>query len=160
MSEIDQKYKDGYVTFRLNNVDVWWAHLNKPDTAFGNNKYCMEMRLNDETTKQLKDIGFNINDKTDKEGNLIKNIFKAKKEKITSKGKEQDPPKIYEADGKTLTTVDIGNGSVCNVELQAKAWPVGGGWKLGAYINKVQIVKLVPYNSGGFDDVTDDTPGF
>ncbi len=156
--EIEQKYRDGYVSFRLTNVKVWWAHLQRTDTAFGNNKWCMEMHLDDDVAKELKDIGFNIVDKTDKEGNVIKSIFKAKKEKVTKAGKEQEKPLVYLADGITVTNDDVGNGSVCNVMLQAKAWPIRGKWQLGAYIDKVQVVKLVPYDKGGFTDVTEDIP--
>jgi len=161
MSEIEQKYKDGYVSFKLSNVEVWWAYLQKTDTAFGNNKWCMEMRLEDGVANQLKDIGFNIVDKEDKEGNEIKNIFKAKKEKLTKKGKEQKKPLVYAADGVTIMTEDVGNGSICNVMLQAKAWPIRGKWQLGAYIDKVQVVKHVPYEGGdSFEDVSEESAPF
>lgn len=156
--EIDQQYKDGYVSFRLTNVEVWWAYLQRTDTAFGNDKWCLEMHLEDDVASQLKDIGFNIVDKEDKNGKIIKNTFKAKKERKTKKGKEQKKPLVYLADGSTITEDDVGNGSICNVMLEAKAWPIRGKWQLAAYINKVQVVKLVPYKGGSsFSDVSEES---
>ena len=157
--EIEQKYKDGYVRFKLSNVKVFWAHINKPDTAFGGNKWTVEMRLEDEIATALKSIGFNVNDKKDKEGNDIKNVFKAKKEVATRAGKEQTPPVCVGADGKTPFTDDIGNGSICNLNLSAKAWQIRGEWTLACYIEGIQVVQHEAY-SGGFEDVSGDSSGF
>lgn len=151
---IDQKFKDGYVNFIVPNVPVYWCHLTRPDTAFGDSKWSIEMRLPDgELAKNLKDSGFNMKDKKDKQGNIIKNCLVAKK---ATQGKEgpNKAPMVVHLDGKTPFTEDIGNGSICNVKVQAKAWKVNGKWILSLYLEGVQVVEHVAYNGGGFEDLT------
>lgn len=151
---IDQKYKDGYVNFIIPNVEVFWAHVYTPDTAFGDSKWSIEMRLPDgELATNMKDAGFNIKDKTDKNGNVIKNVLVAKKA-THSKSGENEPPTIVGLDGRTKFTENIGNGSICNVKVSAKAWKVRGKWILSLYLEGVQVLKHVEYNGGGFPDMT------
>jgi hypothetical protein len=142
---IDKKYKDGYVGIRLKNVEVWWAHVHTPDTAFGNNKYCIEAHLTDALAKQLKAEGFSVGDKKKPDGTVVKNIFKAKTEVLNKKtGKPNNPPKIFGPDGSTFTDA-IGNGSICDLVIDAKAWEVRGAWILSAYLKEVHVVKHVAY---------------
>ena len=154
---IDDKYTTGYQNFNLSNIVCYWVHLDpaNPDTAFGNNKWCLEMRLDDEIAAQLKALGFSVGDKTDKDGTVTKNIFKAKKEVMTKSGVAQTPPNVVGPDGKTKWNFaeTIGNGTVCNLQLSAKAWPIKGKWKMGCYITGVQVVDHVPY-AGSFEDTT------
>ena len=154
---IEDKYTTGYVNFNLSNIECFWVHLDpkSPDTAFGNNKWCLEMRLPDEVAAQLKALGFTVVDKTDKDGVVVKNIFKAKKEVLTKSGDMQQPPRVVGPDGRTPWDFNevIGNGTICNLQLSAKAWPIKGKWQMGCYVVAVQVVNYVPY-VGSFSDTT------
>jgi hypothetical protein len=160
MATIDPKYKQGkYIQFRLNNVEVHWAKLYVPDTAFGNNRYTIDMHLDDALAALLKAEGFNVQDKEAKDGTIIKNVFKAKKDALTKAGKIQKAPEVVGPDGRTPFTEDIGNGSICNLILSARAWEISRKWTLACYIEKVQVVKHIPYAKGGFEDVSE-APAF
>lgn len=153
---IDNKYKQGkYVQFRLNNVEGHWFHLDKPDTAFGNNRWTLDCHLEDHLANQLKAEGFNVKDKEAKDGTVIKNVFKPKKDAINKKtGQPNKPPEVVGPDGKTPFTEPLGNGTVVNLILSARAWEISKKWTLGCYIEKVQVVKHVPFSGGGFEDVS------
>lgn len=158
MSNMADKLKAGqYVNFNISNVECRFCHLFQPDTAFGGNKWHLQAILADEVAEELKALGLTVKDHTDKEGNVTKNILKPKKEVVTSKGKQQDPPIIVGPDGRTPFTEEIGNGSVLNLRLSARDW---GSGRVGCYIEKVQVVKHVP-RASDFEDLTqtgDDVP--
>lgn len=158
---IDSKYKQGkYVQFRLNNVEVWWAKVHKPDTAFGNNRYTIDMHLEDAVAKQMIAEGFSVKDKEAKDGSTIKNVLRAKKDAITKNGTPQKAPEVVGPDGKTPFTEDIGNGSICNLILSARAWDINKKWVLTVYLEKVQVVKHVSFAGSGFEDVSLEEPAF
>jgi len=154
---IDQKYADGYVKFKLTNIKVFWAKVHEPDTKF-EHKWSVDCHLEDGLAGELKKLGFAVNDKTLKDGTVIKNLFKVTKKVRTAKGVENKPPQVVGADGRTPHTEQIGNGSICNLNLSAKAWPIKGTWILSAYLDGVQVVDGVEF--GGFDDVSGDTNDF
>ena len=156
MVEIPQKYKDGYVKLSLTNVEVYWAHVQKADREFGNNKWHLQMRLDDKLAEELKAEGFNVKDKTDKQGNVAKNTLIAKKEVMKKNGQPNKQPYIKGPDGKTDFTDNIGNGSILNLNLSAKAWKIRGKWSLSCYLDGIQVVNHVPY-AGGFSDVSEAT---
>ena len=151
---IDSKYKQGkYIQFKLNNVEVWWAKVHKPDTAFGNNRWSIDMHLTDALSAQMKAEGFNVTDK-ESGGVVTKNILRAKKDAVTKDGKPQKAPEVVGPDGRTPFTDDIGNGSICNLILSARAWEINKKWVLTTYLEKVQVVKHVAYAGSSFEDVS------
>ena len=152
--DIDDKYAKNYVKFKLTNVKVFWAKVHEPDTKY-EHKWCVDIHLEDALAEELKKLGFDIKDKTNKDGTVTKNLFKVSKKCRTAKGVENKPPQVVGQDGKTPFTEQIGNGSIVNLNLSAKAWPIKGTWILSAYLDGVQVVDPVEY--GGFDDVSGDT---
>lgn len=160
MAAIREEFKLGYVDFMLRDVPIRFAHLLRPDTEFGNNRYSMEILASDELAKELEDMGYELKEKVDKEGNTTKNILLAKSQVLDRAGNKMRPPIIVGPDGKTPWTEEIGNGTVVNAKLQARAWKVSGKWQLGCYIKEVQIAKHIPKTSSGFQDLTktDDIP--
>jgi hypothetical protein len=155
---IDERFTTEYVTFRLSNVPVRWAHLFRPDTEFGNNRWSMEILSSDEMAKELTAMGYNLKTKTDKEGNVTKNILFAKKNVLDRNGKPQRPPMVVGPDGVTPWTEELGNGTIVNVVLQARAWKVNHKWTLGCYIDKVQVVTHVPRGTTFADLTKEDVP--
>lgn len=160
--EIEDKFINGYVNISLSNVECHWCHLFSPDTAFGNNKYSVEMRLEDELAGQLKQLGFDIKDKV-KDGEVVaKNVLKAKREVVLKSGKKQGPPSVVGPDGRTPFTEEIGNGAILNLNLSCRAWPINGSMQLSAYVDEVQVVSNQARGKG-FGDVSGDsgdTPRF
>ena len=155
--KIDSKYEDEYVPISLDNIEVQWAHLIEPDVAFGGNKWCVDLILPDELAGEMEAAGFNIKERKDKDGKIIgKNVVTAKKEVMTKKGKN-DPPKLFGPDGKPGWDKPIGNGSICNLRLTARKWPISSSITL--YIEKAQIVKHVEYTKGADDSFGDTTGG-
>ena len=152
VATIDPKYLKGYVKMKLSNVTVHWAHLLKPDTAFNGNKWHLTASLSDELAEALRKEGFTIVDK-----GTIKNVLKVKKEALTAKGVANEPPFIVGPDGRTPFTQEVGNGSICNLLISAKAWTVRGATMISAYLDGVQVVSHVPYSSG-FEDVSGNVP--
>lgn len=154
MANIDDKFKTSYVKFKLSNVPVRYAHLQTPDTAFGDCKFHLQALCDDGTAGNLEKMGFVLKEKKDKEGNVTKNILNPKKNGRKKDGTPNEPPSVVGLDGRTPFTDELGNGSVCNLLLSAKAWQVKGTWVLSCYIESVQVVKHVP-RSGGFDDLSE-----
>jgi len=155
--EIAEHMTKGYTNIKLSNIECHWLHLDEPDTAFGNNKWCLEMRLDDGIAQQLRDIGFIVKDKIDLSTQEVKgkNVLKAKKEVVTQKGKVQMKPSVVGPDGKTPWTEPMGNGTICNLHLSFKAWFVNGVWQMSMYIDAVQVVTLAAF-AGSFSDVSGD----
>lgn len=153
MAKIDKKYTEQYVPIRVDGVEVMWAHLIEADTAFGGNKWCVDIILPDELAAEMEAAGFNVKAQKDKEGKVIaKNVVTAKKEVMTKNG-ENTPPALFGPDGKPGWDKPIGNGSICNVKMTARKWPVSSTITL--YVEQVQVVKHVEYTAGGgFEDTT------
>lgn len=155
MAKIDQKFVDGYIPLHIPNVKVKWAKVFKPDTAFGGNKWVVDLLMGDypQLVKEMKAAGFNIRDKK-KDGVVIdKDVLTLKREVITKSG-PQEPPAVVGLDGKTPFTQELGNGTVCNIRGSARAWPINGKLVLACYLEAIQVVNHVPYKSSSFDDIS------
>ena len=153
VSPIKDKYKEGkYIRMRLVNVEGHWAHLQKPDTAFGDSKYSIDLYMDDALGDALRAEGFNVKPKVTSDGTVAtKNHLKPKSSAIDKKtGGMNKPPEVVGPDGKPFTE-PIGNGSILNVTIDARAWPKVGKpseWTLSAYLVKVEVVKHIPYTGG------------
>lgn len=62
-------------------------------------------------------------------------------------GKKNGPPKIESADGRPWDDSEIGNGSIADLKIKV----VDYGDTQGAYLQKVRILKHIPYESGDTD---------
>ena len=146
---IDKKYTEGYVRMILPNVTLYWAKVLTPDTEFGKNEWCVDIAIPDEVlASALKKEGFNIQDKEYKSAGTVKNVLKAKRQVMRKDGTKQEPPKVWHPDAVTPFTKDLGNGTVANVKLSARAWQVKGKWHLSAYIEEIQVVDHKEYAGG------------
>jgi len=157
MAKIDKKYTEQYVPIRVDNVEVRWAHLIDADEAFGGNAWKVDVVLPNDLAAEMEAAGFNVKEQKDKEGKVIaKNIVTAKKEVVTKSGANR-PPTLFGPDGKPGWNKPIGNGSICNIKMTARKWPVSSTITL--YVEQVQVVKHVEYVAGGgFEDVTGGEP--
>lgn len=156
MSNIDQRYKEGYVRMILPNVTLYWAKVFNPDTEFGKNEWCADISIDDEILAgALKKEGFRVEDKTYKNIGEVKNVLKAKRQVVRKDGTRQEPPKIWNPDAVTPFTKELGNGTKANVKISARAWQVKGKWTLSAYIEEIQVVEHKEYSGGSsFSPIT------
>lgn len=149
--EIPAKFST-YVKFPLDNVTSNWVYLTELDTTF-EHKWSSDLVLDDEVGAAMKAMGFNVRDLTDKSGNVTKNVLKVVKKEKNKDGSLNPQPLVVGPDGKTTFTARIGNGSVLNYKLTAKAWKVKGQWSLSCYLDAAQVVTLVEPPSS-FGDTT------
>lgn len=124
-----------------------WAKVHQPDTKFGK-KYTIDLYLDNASWDVFKKSGSRLTVRQDEEGSFIK---LSRNHDGTAKGEpvEYGPPAVFENDGKTKTSVNIGNGSevTCRVEVYDSKY--GKGTRLSA----VKIDKLVEYEPTGSDEV-------
>lgn len=151
---IPEKFEK-YVAFPLDNVKCNWIKLNELDTAF-EHKWCVDLLLDDTTAAQMKAMGFNVKDITDKNGFVTKNVLKASKKEKNKDGSLNKQPAFVGPDGVTPVVGKVGNGTVLNLRLTGKAWKIKGEWSLSCYIDAAQVVDLVAAPTG-FEPVA--TPG-
>jgi hypothetical protein len=72
-------------------------------------------------------------------------------------GKRNDPPKIIAADGRPWDDSKIGNGSIADLMIKV----VDYGDTQGAYLQKVRVLKHVPYEGGvEFEPLSEDDEFF
>lgn len=157
--QIDPKYKK-YVKFGLNNVKGFWIKVLEPDTAY-EHKWSIDLHLTDAQATELKAVGFSVKDEVkNKKGEIVgKNVLKVSKKVKNKDGSDNKPPFVVSQDGRTPWTEPLGNGSLLNLKLSAKAWYVQGKWTLSCYLDGVQVVVAEEYGSG-FGDVTEEDMPF
>jgi hypothetical protein len=135
--------------FVLSNVPCKWASLIRPDTRF-EHVWKIDAILTKDQADRMKAVGFNV--KQDKEGDWF---IRCKKKVQTKSGSPMEPPRVVGRDGATPFTEEVGNGSIVNIKVFAKYKEVNGQTHLPAYLNAVQVLEHVPYNSSGFGNVDD-----
>ena len=119
----------------LNNVTLYWASLNEPNTMSG--KYQVDLcQLSDDQVAKLEDIGVNVRTKGDDRGYFI--TAKSAKFPITP----------YTKDGSVFEGM-VANGSKANVKAEAYEWTHAptkrSGWAVGIKIGGLQITDLIEY---------------
>jgi hypothetical protein len=152
--ELKAEFVEGAV-LPLSNVKVKWAALQEPDTKF---EPCwkIDIIITEEQANNLKAVGFKC--RQDSDGDWI---LRAKKKVRTKSGKAQRAPLVVGRDGRTPITDNVGNGSLCNVNVYAKYVEVAGVTHLPCYLNEVQVIDLVPYSgSTGFKPIPEETVPF
>jgi hypothetical protein len=145
-----EKFEEGCV-LPITNRPVKWASLITPDTKF-DPCWKIDIVLTKEQADKMKSAGFKVRQDTDGDW-----ILRAKKKVRTKSGQPMSAPTVVGRDGVTPFTENVGNGSICNVNIFAKYIEVSGQTYLPAYLNEVQVVEHVPYGGGsGFANVDED----
>ena len=158
---IEEQYKKGYVPMTLQNVEIGWSHLRKPDLYMGDEKWVVDFNLNDTLAAKCRGMGFDLKTGKNPDKEVIGNVLKAKKKTTDKAGNPQKPPTIVGLDGRTPFEEELGYGTIVNAVIGVRAWEVfdkeAGGkiWKLFAYIDAIQVVSHVPRGGGvGFTDLS------
>lgn len=73
-------------------------------------------------------------------------------------GEKNDPPKVVDIRNQPWGDALLGNGTIADVKIKVKDY--GAGVEKGAYLQAVRILKHVPYEGGGFDELSEDDEFF
>ncbi len=142
--------------FMLENVEVMWAYVmpDNPDTEY-EHAWKVDAILGADMAESMKAAGFNVREK---KGNQV---LVVKSKCVTKDGKAQKPPKVIGRNREPFTE-EVGNGSICNVQVWGKEWNVSGKSGTAAYLSAVQVKEHVARDGGGFGDLDggtgDDAP--
>jgi|JI9StandDraft_2_1071091.scaffolds.fasta_scaffold63556_3 hypothetical protein len=135
----------------LKNVSVKYAKVIRADKAYDDSQpdlWSVNMYVSEEDREILMAHG--VNPSEDKKGGP--DYFVAKRN-VTSRGKAPvKPPVIVKANKMPWDGEDIGNGSVCNIAVTLFPWQKSKTQRgVLIYLNAIQVVTHVPYNTGGVD---------
>lgn len=133
-----------------------YPKLTRPDTKFkAEGEYSTALTMDEkegkaflETIKQacIEEVGA-------KPAQSAKYPCKIEEGKYTFKFKSKNKPKIYDSQGKPLTSTDelnIGSGTVLKVAGSMSFPKVQGTQYVSLYMNQVQIINLIEYSSSPF----------
>lgn len=73
-------------------------------------------------------------------------------------GSKNEPPRIVDVENKPWNGSLIGNGSIGEVRVKVKDY--GSGSEKGAYLQAIRVLKHVPYEGGGFAEISEDDEFF
>lgn len=122
----------------------YWASVQAPNTTF-EPVYTIDLAVTDEVASDLKKMG--LNGKTTEEGKL----FKFKRKQFRQDGTENNKPVIRDAANQPFSDL-IGNGSEVIVQFSTYEWTNKFGKGIGADLQGVQVIELVPYRTGDGDE--------
>lgn len=145
--------KKEYEILRLKNCRVKYAKVIRPGKAYDEGMPA-EWSVNIYPTPEDRDalMARGCNPKEDKAG---EEYWVAKRSTKAKSGKDVAAPKVVNAKLEPFTE-DIGNGSVCNINVTLFPWKIGQQSGIKLYLNAMQVVNHVAYRTGGDDfDVID-----
>ena len=125
---------------------AYWASVKRPNTTY-EPVYTVNLVVADETAKDFKRRGFTVKDMNEGPALIIKR-------KVNGAKRQREAPKLYDR-MKNEIDVEVGNGS--KVKVQYREWEMDRGQQhfQGLEFMAMQVIDLVPYNSGGAGDEFD-----
>ena len=119
-----------------------WAHIQKPDDRFPPAKYSINVVVDDNTAKELREVGLRVK----KEGD--QHVFKVKRNVLKVDGTEAGRPNVVDVNNDPFNQ-DIGNGSKVNVQIRPYQYSNNFGTGMSADLEGVQVIELVEFSGGG-----------
>lgn len=127
-----------------------WAYINSPDTKYdANGTWRINVAMSDDEAAKLKAAG--LKPKRNDDG-VFEYKFKRSVKKKKGEG-NNTKPQVVDANLNPVAD-DIGNGSVGIVMFAPYTWNNTFGKGMGADLQGIQVLKLVPYESGTKDEFT------
>lgn len=128
-----------------------WATIATPNTTF-EPVWSIDLALEGEELNKAQKMGLTIKNKSDDRGDFV-----TIKRKVNRKdGSQNQAPSLVDANKNDMGTTLIGNGSDVNVLLKTYEWEYAGKSGVGAELQKVQVINLIPYGDGEDFDVVPD----
>jgi hypothetical protein len=136
--------------YRIDNVELNWAKLDKPVSPFGTLQWELQVATTDKAkAKELSDNYFNVKEKD--------GVFTValKKKAIKADGTENRPVQVVDGNLQAMDPTKIGNGSVGNVIVYQYSYDMRGQKGVGTSLQGVQVTDLKEYNpnTSGFEAV-------
>lgn len=123
---------------------AYYAMLTKPDTKYDSDGiYKVSLIPDEESLKKIKKIGLNIKEETE----TVPGEHVILKRRHVGKNKVNGPVPVIDAKKQPVSVI-VGNGSEIKVSI---AYYDTANGNVGTFINKVQVLDLVPYVKDDFD---------
>ena len=136
--------------YRIDNVELNWAKLDKPVSPFGTLQWELQIATTDKAkAEELSSNYFNV-----KEKDGVYTVA-LKKKAIKADGTENKPVTVVDGNLQPMDSTKIGNGSIGNGIVYQYSYNMQGRSGIGTSLNGVQVTDLKEYNpsSSGFDMV-------
>lgn len=138
-------------SWKLPNVKIKWAKLVKPDTKY-EPVWCIDAIVSGQLKTDMAKAGFVIREYYKKEEDGTKTpqgefYLRIKKKVHNRTGEEQKHPWCRFEDGEDFDGEQLGNDSICDVELFSRYIEPPTGKQCSAWLNGVTIKKLEPKNA-------------
>lgn len=136
--------------FRIDDVELNWAKLDKPVSPFGTLQWELQIATTDAAkAKELSDNYLNVKDK---DGVFTVSL---KRKAVKADGNPNKPVTVVDGNTNEMDASKIGNGSRGNVIVYQYSYDMMGRKGVGTSLSGVQVTDLKEYNpsASGFDIV-------
>ena len=134
------------MSYTLENMKVEWCKLVTPDEFEGKKKWCLNIMLTDKLAEDMSEAGMNV--KFTKE-DTPRPFVVAYRYTETKKGKAIPMPRCFDEAGLEMDGATIGNGSVCDINVNSQYCTVAGKEHCPLRLDSVVVKELVVYNKEG-----------
>ena len=125
---------------------AYWASIVAPNTTFDSDGvWSIDVcNLDKKNLDLVKKDGLTVKNKGDDRGDFVTVKRKVRNQKS---GELNRAPTVVDAQKRAMMNTAVGNGSVVNVKYNPYEWEFAGRKGIGANLNAIQVVDLVPYSS-------------
>ena len=125
---------------------AYWASIVAPNTTFDSDGvWSIDVcNLDKKNLDIVKKDGLTVKNKGDDRGDFVTIKRKVRNRKS---GELNRAPTLVDAQKRAMMNTAVGNGSVVNVKYNPYEWEFAGRKGIGANLNAIQVVDLVPYSS-------------
>ena len=125
---------------------AYWASIVAPNTTFDSDGvWSIDVcNLDKKNLDIVKKDGLTVKNKGDDRGDFVTVKRKVRNQKS---GELNRAPTVVDAQKRAMMNTAVGNGSVVNVKYNPFDWDFGGRKGIGANLNAVQVIDLIPYSS-------------
>jgi len=140
-----EEFVDG-MSYTLKNMKVEWCKLVTPDEFEGKKFWTLMVMLPSSLAESMAEAGMNVKFTKD---DTPRAYIQAKRNCKTKKGKQLTAPIVRDEDGEEIDGNIVGNGSVCDLNVNSRYCTVGGREHCPLRLDSVTVKKLVVYNAEG-----------
>ena len=125
---------------------AYWASIIAPNTTFDSDGvWSIDVcNLDKKNIGIVEKDGLTVKNKGDDRGDFVTAKRKVRNQKS---GALNRAPTLVDAQKRAMMNTAVGNGSVVNVKYNPYEWEFAGRKGIGANLNAIQVVDLVPYSS-------------
>ena len=125
---------------------AYWASIVAPNTTFDSDGvWSIDVcNLDKKNLDIVKKDGLTVKNKGEDRGDFVTVIRNVRNQKS---GELNRAPTVVDAQKRAMMNTAVGNGSVVNVKYNPFDWDFGGRKGIGANLNAVQVIDLIPYSS-------------